>query len=330
MNRPPYIPVEPTFDEFVALFGGSKVSTLIDERSDLRGSPPLNADYLFSSDDTIAELKCLEEDTYSPAEFKELFSSLIRDWQNRGMLRWELYGGPMLIQSRDLPLACQFELEKLINRRLRKVITKANKQIRLTKATLGFPDAKGLLLLVSDGNYFLRPDHVLPLVGRILKSQFSNLNSVVYLTVNSAVDVPNVKRDGLIWIQGFRDNFDPVSPEFLSRLRAGWFEYLSNKLGVGIPEYVINDDTIVEQMRFVREVEIPVHGDTIASATTSATHEFGDIYRVIGPTPQTPTSRWRFSTGDLVRCREKENSDGTSVLEAFERFVVPQTVSFRI
>ncbi|MGH9969784.1 MAG: hypothetical protein ACREBG_18595 [Pyrinomonadaceae bacterium] len=255
ISRPPYISVEPAFDEFVTSFGGAKVSTLIDKRRDFKGSPPLNADYLFAADNVIAELKCLEEDTYSAGEFKELFNSLVTDWQDRGMLQWRLFGGPILVQSRDLPVECQLELEKLINRRLRKVVTKANKQIRLTKETLGLTDAKGLLLLVSDGNYFLRPKHVLGFVGRILRERFSSINSIVYFTVNAAVDVPTIDRDGLIWIQSFRDNLEPVASEFLSRLRAGWFQHLAIKLRLDIPEYLIDDDALVEEMRFVREIE---------------------------------------------------------------------------
>jgi hypothetical protein len=329
MKHPSYIPVELTFDEFVALFAGSRVSTLLSKKEAFRGSPPTNADYLFASDNVIAELKCLEEDTYSPKEFKEVISSLINDWQGRGLISWRLYGGPMLLQSRDLPIECQLELEQLINRRLRKVITKANKQIRLTKETLGLPEAKGLLLLVSDGNYFLRPEHVLPLVGRILRTRFSSINSVVYFTVNSAVDMPNLNRDGLIWIQSVRDNFEPVAPEFLSRLRAGWFQHLALKLGVDIPEYIITDDMLIEKMRFVREVEIPLDNGTGASRVPAA-HEFGDVYRLIGPIPRSVKPRLQLSSGDLVRCREKKSSDGAIVLEAFESYTVPIRVSFRL
>ena len=326
MNRPAYIPVEPTFDEFVTSFGGIKVSALIAGRPDLKGIAPPNADYFFANDNVIAELKCLEEDTYSVAEFKELFNSLITDWYDRGMIQWQVFGGPMLIQSRDLPRACQLELETHINRRLRKVVTKANKQIRQTKETLGAPDVQGLLLLVSDGNYFLRPEHVLGFVGRILRDRFSSINSIVYFTVNAAVDVPTVDRDGLIWIQSFRDNFEPVKSEFLSRLRAGWFQHLAMKLGLDIPEYLIDDDTVIEKMRFVREIEIPINEGT-TTGQTSATHEFGDVYRIIGPTPQSPTSRWQFSTGDFVRCLEQKQLDGTSILKAFQSYKHLKTLS---
>lgn len=328
MDRPPHIPVEPAFDEFVALFGGSKVAHLIAERPEFKGSSPLNADYLFRSENIIAELKCLEENTYSGKEFKELFGSLISDWQDRGMLPLRLYGGPILIQSRDLPYSCQLELERLINPRLRKVITKANKQIRLTKETLGLPDAKGLLLLVSNGNYFLRPEHVLGFAGRVLRDRFSNINSLIYFTVNSAVDMPTLDRDGLIWIQSFRDNFEPVSAEFLSRLREGWFQFLSNRLGIDIPEYHINDETLIEKMRFIREVEVPeVRG--VGWTRCSAKHEFNDVYRLIGPITGPNGSEWQFSTGDLVRCREKRNSHGTAVLQAFEKTAIGTTFALR-
>ena len=326
LKRPGYIAVEPAFDEFVTSFGGVKVSSLIAGRLDLKGTPPLNADYFFADDNVIAELKCLEDDTYSAGQFKELFNSLVTDWYDRGMIQWRVFGGPVLIQSRDLPLECQLELEKLVARRLRKVVAKANKQIRQTKETVGAEDAQGLLLLVSDGNYFLRPEHVLGFVGRILRDQFSSINSIVYFTVNAAVDVPTVDRDGLIWIQSFRDKWEPVNSEFLSRLRAGWFQHLAIKLGLDIPEYLINDDTLIEKMRFVREIEIPINEGT-TTGRTSATHEFADVYRIIGPTPQTPSSRWQFSTGELVRCQEQEQSDGTSILKAFQGYKPPKTLS---
>jgi len=245
----------------------------------------------------------------------------------RGECCRELYGGPMLIQSRDLPPACQLELEQQINQRLRKVITKADKQIRVTKETIGLSDAKGLLLLVSDGNYFLRPEQVLGLTGRILGTRFSNINSVVYFTVNSAVDMPNLDRDGLIWIQSFRESVDPVSQEFLSKLKAGWFKYLANRFGVDIPEYHIDDEALIEKMRFIREVEISsISG--VGCARCSAKHEFGDVYRLIAPIPPAAESEERFSAGDLVRCREKKSADGSLVLEAFERISIGTHLDF--
>ena len=324
MNRPPRIPVEKTFDEFVCGFGGSKVLDLLALRADLRGSPPLNADYLFPADNVIAELKCLEEDTFSPDEFKEVFRSLMDDWQRRGVLPWQLFGGPIVVQSRDLPFVCQLELEKLISGTLRNVIKKANKQIRVTKETLQLPDAQGLLLLVSDGNYFLRPEQIFPLLGRILREHYSNISSVVYFTANATVDMPNLNRDGLVWIQSIRANVEPVSAEFLARLRAGWLQYLSRKLGIDIPEYVIDDASLVEAMRFIREVQIPIGGRTWA--TTSATHEFGDVYRLIGPTVP-PSSG--FAAGEFVRAREKRNRDGAVVLEVYEKVDMSKMISLK-
>jgi hypothetical protein len=208
------------------------------------------------------------------------------------------------------------------------VITKADKQIRTTKKTTGFPDARGLLLLVSDGNYFLRPEQVLGLAGRILGRRFSNINSVVYFTVNSAVDMPNLNRDGLLWVQGFREGIDPVSQEFLSKLKTGWFQNLAIRLGVDIPEYNIEGDALIEKMRFIREVEISsISG--VGCARCSAKHEFGDVYRLIGPIPPAAESEGRFSVEDLVRCREKKSADGSLVLEAFERISIGTPLRFR-
>jgi hypothetical protein len=323
MSHPPHIPVEKTFDEFVHGFGGSKVLDLLAQREDLKGSPPVNADYLFPAYNVIAELKCLEEDTYSPDEFKEVFRSLMDDWQQRGVLPWHLFGGPIVVQSRDLPLVCQLELEKLISGTLRNVIKKANKQIRVTKETLNLRDAQGLLLLVSDGNYFLRPEQIFPLLGRILREHYSNISSVVYFTVNSMVDMTNLDRDGLVWIQSIRANTEPVSSEFLDELREGWFQFLSQTLGIDIPEYIIDDDSLVEAMRFIRQVQIPMSEETWS--TTSAAHEFGDVYRLIGPIASTASG---FAEGEFVRVREK-NRDGAVVLEVYEKVDMPRMVTLR-
>jgi hypothetical protein len=324
MNRPPQIPVEHTFDDFVRRFGGSKVIDLLALREDLKGSPPLNADYLFPADNVIAELKCLEEDTYSPNEFKEVFQSLMDAWERRGLLPWHFFGvSPIVVQSRDLPLVCQLELEKLISGTLRNVIKKANKQIRVTKETLHLPDAQGLLLLVSDGNYFLGPEQIFPLLGRILREHYSNISSVVYFTVNSMVDMPNLNRDGLVWIQSIRANVEPVSSEFFARLRADWFQHLSQKLGIQIPEYIIDDDSLVEAMRFIRQVQIQMSEKPWS--ISSAVHEFGDIYRLIGPIASTASG---FAEGEFVRVRET-NRNGSPILEVYEKVDMLRMVTLR-
>jgi hypothetical protein len=323
MSRHQRIPVEKTFDEFVCGFGGSKVLDLLALREDLKGSPPLNADYVFPAHNVIAELKCLEENTYSPDEFKEVFQSLMDDWERRGVLPWRLYGGPIVVQSRDLPLVCQLELEKLISGTLRNVIKKANKQIRVTKETLHLTNARGLLLLVSDGNYFLRPEQIFPLLGRLLRERYSNISSVVYFTVNSVVDMPNLNRDGLVWIQSIRANAEPVSSEFLAALRAGWFQYLSRRLGIEIPEYIIDDDSLVEAMRFIRQVQIPLSQGRWS--TTSAAHEFGDVYRLIGPIAPTDSG---FAEGEFVRVREKSH-DGAVILEVHEKIDIGKMISLK-
>ena len=73
--------------------------------------------------------------------------------------------------------------------------SKANKQIKQTKQYFNLTGAKGLLLLVHDGNYSLEPSTVLHLVDRVLGNRHSGINSVVYFTVNMSAAVPGVDRD---------------------------------------------------------------------------------------------------------------------------------------
>jgi hypothetical protein len=312
------IPVEKYFDEFVKDLGGVKVSEQLANKPEFKHGLPDNADYLFPNDDVIAELKCLEEDTYSPEEFSQLLGRLYITWQDKGLIQEERFGRTLL-QTKDLPLDCQLEVEKLVNKRLRKVIAKANKQIRITKDVLGMPDAKGILLLVSDGNYFLQPNQVIGFAGRILKSHFSNIHSLIYFTVNMTVQMQTINRDSCIWIEGFREGVEKVSPEFLKRLSEGWISFLAVKTGENIPVYDVQDHNLIDSTKFTREIYVATQNESgVVWRPVQATLEFSDVYRII--TLITKARGWQFSCGDMVRCRNHTFKNGKVGLIAFEKY----------
>jgi hypothetical protein len=234
-------------DRFVAQSGGEIVANLLSK------SPTFeNADYLFRPDGlppVVAELKCLTEDQASH-QFKEKFEQLYEDWIKRGLV--SPFWGKRTIDSANLPAECQKELFQVIGRRIKKIVNKVSRQIRETKTYFGMPEAKGLLLLVNDGNYSLESDMVLYLVGEVMNEAGSSIDTVVYFTVNMMASVPTADLNALVWIQTVHPKREGVEVQFLNWLRDGWMKFFSDFAGGPIPTFAFTDPEILSKTKFIR------------------------------------------------------------------------------
>src|SRR5579884_1112830 len=131
--KPPQ-PLQLLIDPFVREFGGQVVADLI-------GANPTtkNADYVFRSHNVIAELKALENNTFSEA-YRRKLGVLMGDWDRRVFLR--VYGMQRIDSSRLNPI-CQNELFDLMGKPFQdNFIAKANTQIEQTKEFLKMPVAR--------------------------------------------------------------------------------------------------------------------------------------------------------------------------------------------
>ncbi|MCW5554169.1 MAG: hypothetical protein KIS67_18680 [Verrucomicrobiae bacterium] len=242
--------VEKMFDTFVKEAGGELVSELLPK------SPSFdNADYIFRKRQTepvIGELKCLTKDLLREG-YHDKLNSLYESWMAKGIAKPIL--GRVTVNSKDLPHECQNELFNLLRTPIKTHVKKANEQIKQTKAHFGLSDAKGLLLLVNDGNYSLESDVVLYLTDRVLGNDHSGINSVIYFTVNMLARMPNVERDVLVWLQARRNGIPSVSHEFLDWLRNGWLTFFNKLAGGPVPTFVGQSSLLLEQIRFMRPPE---------------------------------------------------------------------------
>ena len=247
MSRPfqAPIPVEESFDEFVKGFGGEIVKDLIS-----KNPAYLNADYFFENRSIVAELKCLEKDTFRDAEYRKKMGIIYHKWMRQGLVPWTTSAGGV-VQSKDLPMKCQLDVANLLKPVVERPIKKANRQIKQTKGEFNLPKAKGLLLLVNDGNYSLESDAVMYLVSRSIKAQYTAIHTVVYFTVNMLADAPGVNRDVLVWLDAPRDPADPLPRSFLDGLQKGWGSFLGRKLGEEIPEIKAKDD-VIDKIKFLQ------------------------------------------------------------------------------
>jgi hypothetical protein len=213
------VDVENTFTAFVRAYGGEVVRDLV-------GASPafLNADYLFRKHGVVAELKCLTEDKSEDARMRTKINAKFIEWMNRRLIG-PVYGR-VQIQSHTLPVECQRELMAMVSAPLRSHIRKANDQIKSTISQLKLEDAKGLLILVNDGNYALETDATLYLIGRILGTRFRSIHSVVYLTVNLYANAPGTAGPLLVWVHAGRASIPSVDYHFIDDLFAAWRVYL--------------------------------------------------------------------------------------------------------
>jgi hypothetical protein len=186
-----------------------------------------NADYWFPSYRVVAELKCLTEDLSSKEDFNESVAVLYDSWIKRGLIP-RAQQERVQFNLRDIPTKCAREFIEPIKKRLEaSTVKKANRQIKETKLHLNAPDAKGLLLLVNDGNYMLTPTMMLHLLARILTGKYSSIDSVIYFSVNEMTSVPGVQRPSLFWIDGLVPGREPVEERLRRDLQTEWVKHHS-------------------------------------------------------------------------------------------------------
>lgn len=243
MNR---LPVQEAFTGCVKNAGGLALDEV------LRQPGFSNADFWFPQDNVVAELKCLSEDYWSRDDFSKSVARMYHSWVLKGWAPAPT-SDRTFANLQDLPKQCSDELTAPLKKKLEDgTVKKANRQIRETKEHFGATDAKGLLLLVNDGNFALPPSMVRHLLARILNDKYSSINNVIHFSVNETVGVPGAETTARFWLQwGFGRS--PISKEFVEALRNSWFSHLSALTGERVyvlPPSSLEDAT--DEMRFVR------------------------------------------------------------------------------
>jgi hypothetical protein len=153
---------------------------------------------------------------------------------------------------RDIPVKCAREFLDPIKRRLEvNVFKKANKQIKETKKHFNAPSAKGLLLLVNDGDCMFSPETMAHLLARSMKKEHRSIHSAVYLSVNELVTVPGVSLPALFWMDGLVPNREPVPTALRDLLQQSWVAHYSGLVPGPIYEILMkNEPDVLENIKF--------------------------------------------------------------------------------
>jgi hypothetical protein len=232
----PREPLQAIIDPFVKTCGGELVADLLQKNANL----PPNADYLFRRSGVIAELKALEDDSLGEP-FRKKMGTLVGSWHRRGLLT---VFGTTRVNLDQLPPLCQQEVLDLIGKPLQtNILAKANQQIRATKELLQVPDAKGLLMVASDGNEDLPPGDVLFFLARLLRKQhpdgrpqFSNIHALVYFNPRMPALTPTTGQLALLWAPVQRYTEDREMAGLLDTLGGAFQRYMERTMGLPFPE----------------------------------------------------------------------------------------------
>ena len=228
--------IEAKFNKVVCQIGGDLVQNRL-----LSKSPGFeNADYVFDKENVIAELKVLRKNPSLESELQKKIQAKFNKWMDQGKL---VFYGQVRMESNNLPEEMQWELLRIYSEPVRRVIKKANKQIRETKNQLKMPNAQGLVIIVNDGNYTLQPEHFGFAAHQSLTTDYSSIHGVSLVTVNMEAKKAGVPTSLRIWMDYVRNGTDEIDPAFLLRLRTAWTQHYSSLAGEPIPtlNYAMED-----------------------------------------------------------------------------------------
>lgn len=223
-ERPEPLPVEKTFDAFVAEFGGKKISDLIENKAQM----PLNADYLFEDHNVIAELKTLEGIYSGPDAIKQVTQAYI----DAGCAGSDVMG--LLLRKEPVPKAAARLMQKRVRRSIEQRIKQARKQLRKSKAVFGKGDTKLLILIAMDQQPLFGHRTMLFNLAKIMGDNYADVHTdgVVYLNPNMPTKISPDSMEFSGWYPFYRD--DDVNDElsdFVNLLGNKWLNYYGKQVG---------------------------------------------------------------------------------------------------
>lgn len=197
------------------------------------GSPGFdNADFLFKTDNVIAELKCLDEDLINDPQFIQKATAIhLDDLQRSGELASVTFGDALVTTQGRTPEFIK-AIRGLYYEPLRRSIKKANKQIKVTAEKLGIENAMGLLVVANNNHSALDPWHALELLKEAFRREtFSGINSVLYLSAGQSIEVDWATRQLDVVIEYRVPNKLEIDRWFIKRFNQVWMGALGSHRG---------------------------------------------------------------------------------------------------
>jgi hypothetical protein len=238
---PQTLPTEDTFDQFVQVFGGQKISDFLPKNPSFK-----NADYLFCEQGVIAELKTIKTDFGANELFlKKYFQLMEKYFSNEQMPSSTFFDSP------QWPKEFLKEFRDLFRTPLKRILENANKQIKETKKELNLPNHQGILLLANDKFISLEPRFIISIISDILVHSYSSIGGFVYLTLNHYVEIPNNDYANLLWIPAYSEKSPHWLVDFVNDLGKQWFQFLEKETQPFDHKLVTDDGSCILQAKVI-------------------------------------------------------------------------------
>lgn len=172
-------------------------------------------------------------------------------------LRYELAGHVTQLHATGvlpIPRDVRREFLQLLRKPIKRILEKANRQIRDTHANLEYQSGLGIVFLVIDGLLTVAPQFLMALVSKILLHDYSSITCIVMVTVNEYVDIPGDNYARLIWVPNYQEAAPDSSVDFVDSIGREWFNFLEHEIGGFDDRNDGPDRSWLEGAHFVRRV----------------------------------------------------------------------------
>jgi len=214
--------IEPLWNNFVESYGGERIDKLISS------SPKFaNADYIFSDNNVIIELKEVTKDFMTGLSFKRKYIKLI----DRIIDENPSWKPIMLGGDGTMPSWYPMEFIKICRNPLNGILKKANKQLRETKEYFDIQSNSGIVVIVNDGFTSLEHEYIQAVIANLLQYSYSSIDCLIYTTVNRYVKLDNIDTPCLLWIPMYSDRAPSELVDYINSLGKNWGDYLEEKMG---------------------------------------------------------------------------------------------------
>lgn len=236
---------EQTFDEFVSSIGGVVI------KNGLSGNPEFfNADYSFLHNKRLIyiELKSLQNDFGEVGKLQPKIEKLYRSWIERGEMSISA-----IFNFNELKPAQKRKIVEVKYEPVRRVLKKANGQIKSTALNFGTENFSGLVILILDGIKTVEFNELFSAICLLLeKEKFSGIDGFILMTMNDYIDIGNSQANQL-WAPAYEEDNNIELSNFVNWLGSKWIEFFSNLIGgfehepirTDFPQFLMNTKNIL-------------------------------------------------------------------------------------
>lgn len=220
--------VEELLTQNIWRIGGVHVRSLVGD------SPGFdNADFLFQSDNVVAELKCLDEDLINDPQFIEKATAAHLDELKRDRTcKVPIIFGDHHVTTQGRSEQFIKTIRDLYYDPLKRSIKKANRQIKVTAERLGIEAPKGLVVIANNNHSALDPWHAKELFKDAFKREtFSGINSILYLSAGQGIEVIGEPRQMDVVMEYRSPHKTQLDRLFVKRFNQVWMEALAAARG---------------------------------------------------------------------------------------------------